>query len=109
MRLRHTLTLIAALAGFVFTQGCTSNAEKLAAFCTDFHAAAEENQNDCDAMGESLSEVMSTHKGVKTFGDPDDEASRDAMKACEEGGRIIATHCAGNASVAKALESLESQ
>lgn len=86
---------------------CQSNADKIAAFCTDFRAAVEQNKAACDQMGAALGEVFRKHEGVNTHGAADDEASKKALEDCSEAGRIIATQCAGNASVNQALQSLE--
>lgn len=110
-RLR-SLPPIAALLLFAlatFAAGCQSNAEKIADFCTDFRAAAEQHENSCDQMGAALDEVFRKHEGMTTFGSVDDEASRQALDDCRAGARVIATRCADNAAVGEALQTLEAR
>ena len=101
------VVLVLVLFAPVLT-ACGNNAEKIAAFCSDWKTAVEDNQNDCAKMGDDLKTVVLKHEDIKLYGRVDDDASKDAAASCQEAVDTL-LKCIDDPNVKEAMDMLEAQ
>ncbi len=103
--------LLVVLVLFLFSpilSACGNNAEKIAAFCSDWQTAVEDNKNDCKKMGEDLKTVVLKHEDIKLYGRVDDEASKEAAMSCQKAVDTL-LKCVDDPTVKEAMDMLEAQ
>ncbi|OIP42530.1 MAG: hypothetical protein AUK47_04015 [Deltaproteobacteria bacterium CG2_30_63_29] len=95
-----------AVVSMLVLPSCKSNSEKIAQFCSDWKTIAEENKNDCAALGKAMKEMITEYDDVKLYGSTDDEGSQKAAESCQEAATFVMT-CIDNKEVMEAMEMLE--
>ena len=105
--MKRVWMVLASLA-LLTLPGCDSNAEKIAAFCSDWQQVVESNKGDCDAMGIALQDLVKSYDGTKLYGTADDPESQEAVATCREAATTMLIECPNNAEVEEAIELFES-
>ena len=109
MKAHNALLVVLVFVMFVpLLSACGNNAEKIAAFCSDWKTAIEDNKNDCEKMGEDLKTVVLKHEDIKLYGRVDDDASKDAAASCQEAVDTL-LKCIDDPAVKEAMDLLEAQ